>query len=193
MTDAAHWYSRGYLPHFDQANLLITVTFCLADAIPDEKRKKYERIGRVFGPSARRKAIEACLDRGYGSRWLDDERIATIVQDALLFFHGKRYQLHEWVVMPTHVHSMLERWPGWELKTIMHSWKSYTAHKANRILGLEGQFWQEETFDRYIRDEQHYRNAVEYIRQNPVTAGLVTRPEDWRYGSAFLRARGWTG
>ncbi len=149
--------------------------------------------GGMFGPSARRKAIEACLDRGRGKCWLRDDRIATVVQEALLFFHGKRYQLHEWVVMPTHVHSTLERWPGWELRKILHSWKSYTSNEANRMLGLAGQFWQEETFDRYIRDEQHYRNAVEYIRQNPVTAGLVKRPEDWRYGSAFLRARGWTG
>jgi len=193
MTDAAHWYSRGYLPHFDQADLLITVTFCLADAIPQHKRVEFERIGSLFGPTARRKAIEACLDEGHGNCWLADDRIAAIVQNALLFFHGRRYQLHEWAVMPTHVHSLWERWPGWELKTIMHSWKSYTSNEANRILRLEGQFWQEEAFDRFIRDEQHYQNSVEYIRQNPVKAGSVKRPEDWIYSSAFLRANGWKG
>jgi len=193
MTDAAHWYSRGYLPHFDEANGLFSVTFCLADAIPENKRMELERLGPVFGAAAYRKAVEACLDEGHGSCWLREERLAITVQNALLFFHGKRYRLHEWVVMPTHVHSLLERWAGWPLRTVMHSWKSYTANEANRILRLTGQFWQEENFDRFIRNEQHYRNVVEYIRHNPVKAGLASQPEDWIHSSAFLRANGWQG
>ena len=58
----------------------------------------------------------------------------------------------------------------------MHSWKSFTSKRANRILGRRGKFWQAEYFDRYIRDQQHFESAVEYIEYNPeynpMTAGL---------------------
>ena len=121
MTDDARWCCRGYLPHFDAADILITLTFRLEDAIPQEKAIEFERLGQRSGEAARRKAIEACLDEGYGHCWLVDDRIATLVENALLFFHRERYKLHEWAVMPTHVHSIFERWPGWPLRTIAHS------------------------------------------------------------------------
>lgn len=46
--------------------------------------------------------------------------------------------------------------------------------------------WHREYWDRYIRDHAHYANVVEYIHENPVKAGLVTRPEDWKWSSAGL-------
>jgi len=61
-------------------------------------------------------------------------------------------------------------------------------HECNRVLTRKGEFWQREPFDRYIRNEQHYENAVSYIEHNPVKAGLCDKPEDWRWSSAYLRA-----
>ena len=66
----------------------------------------------------------------------------------------------------------------------MHSIKSYTAHEANKILGRSGQFWQPESFDRYIRNQKHFLSVIRYIENNPVKAGLCLRPEDWAYSSA---------
>ena len=63
--------------------------------------------------------------------------------------------------------------------------KSFTAKKANAILKREGLFWAPEYFDRAIRDDQHYANALRYIEMNPVVAGLCRVPEEWRYGSAW--------
>jgi len=61
----------------------------------------------------------------------------------------------------------------------MHSLKSYTAHEANSILNRTGAFWQTESYDHWVRDDEELERIVSYIRDNPVKAGLVKRPEDW--------------
>ena len=61
----------------------------------------------------------------------------------------------------------------------MHTLKSYTAKQANNLLGRQGQFWEREYFDRYIRDYEHYKRVVNYIACNPMKAGLVGNPEQW--------------
>jgi REP element-mobilizing transposase RayT len=136
----------------------------------------------------RRKRIEAYLDRGAGSAFMNNPLIANEVQNALLFFDGTRYRLQAWVVMPNHVHALLTPFAGWELGDILHSWKSYTANECNKLLGRSDDFWQTETFDRYIRNEKHYYNAIRYIENNPVKAGLVRKAEDWPWSSARRRA-----
>jgi len=73
---------------------------------------------------------------------------------------------------------------GISLSAIVHSIKSFTGQKANTILGRKGRFWNEDYFDRYIRDEKHFYAVVRYIGMNPVKARLCRRPEDWPYGSA---------
>jgi REP element-mobilizing transposase RayT len=71
----------------------------------------------------------------------------------------------------------------------MKDMKSFTSHEANKILGRRGQFWMEEYFDRYIRDAKHFSNAIAYIENNPVKAGLCARPEEWPFSSAWWRVR----
>ncbi|HEY8188950.1 MAG TPA: hypothetical protein VIF64_22975, partial [Pyrinomonadaceae bacterium] len=68
-----------------------------------------------------------------------------------------------------------------------HSLKSYTAHEANKILCREGQFWLEDYFDRYIRNEEHFQNTVKYIENNPVKAGLCAKASDWPFSSAWFK------
>jgi putative DNA methylase len=70
------------------------------------------------------------------------------------------------------------------LSTIIHSWKSYTAKKANATLNRRGEFWQREYFDRLIRNEKHFADAITYIHNNPVKAGLCNNPGDWQFSSA---------
>ena len=65
----------------------------------------------------------------------------------------------------------------------MQGWKSYTAKEANRLLGRTGQFWQEDYFDRVIRNEKHLHSAADYIHYNPVKAGLCQQTADWRWSS----------
>jgi REP element-mobilizing transposase RayT len=184
------WYSRGYLPHFDHIDVVQMITFRLADSLPRERLDQIEKsVGRE-NDGEKRRQIELFLDTGHGSCVLREPQTGSMVEDALLHFDGQRYRLIEWVVMPNHVHLLVELFPEWMLPEVLKSWKSYTSHEANRILGRSGQFWQEDYFDRFIRDLKHFENAKQYIRENPVTAGLVKLPEDWLCSSASWTNRG---
>ena len=85
--------------------------------------------------------------------------------------------------MPNHVHVLIEVLSGYSLSTILHTWRSYTAHEANKVLQRTGDFWMEEYYDRYIRDINHFNNAVRYIDNNAVNAGLVRSAKDYAYCS----------
>jgi len=179
--DHKGWHSRGYLPHFDSQDVVQFVTFRLADSLPKEAEL---RLRTAVKPESLR---DDFLDNGWGACWLRDERVAVIVEEAFLAFDGKRYQLHAWTVMPNHVHVLLSILPGMPLGTIVSSWKRFTARAANRLLGREGEFWQVDYWDRFIRNEEHYAATVSYIEFNPVKAGLVAEPHLWPWGSARLR------
>ncbi len=185
------WYSRNYLPHFDGGDITQYVTFCLWDAIPHvvlrRWKEEFASLPEIERERERKQRIEAYLDRGEGHAWLAIPELADLVQGTFQFFHGQRYLLHAWVVMPNHGHVLFTPIPDFSMESILHSWKSYTAHKADEILGKRGEFWFPESFDRYIRDNQHYQNAKRYIENNPVKAGLCRLPEEWLWSSANWR------
>ena len=189
-----HWHSRGYLPHFDGGGLTQFLTFRLAGSLPAAKLAQWEEELKHLPENGRdverRKRIEAWLDRPGADGWLRNERIARIVEDALLRFDADRYRLHAWVVMPNHVHALITIAPAQNLSAILHSWKSFTATQANRVLGRRGKFWQEEYFDRFLRDAEHFAKAVDYIEMNPVKSGLCRAKGEWRFGSAWRLEKG---
>ncbi len=183
------WTGRGYLPHFDGGEIPQFITFRLFDSMPGELLDKWRaQIAGNDGEAGFRRKVERYLDAGYGSCWLKREDVAKMLRDGLFFHAGKKYELIAWVIMPNHVHILLRPLRDVELDSIMHSIKSYTAHEANKILERTGQFWQPESFDRYIRNQRHFLSVVRYIENNPVKAGLCLRPEDWPYSSAAERA-----
>jgi REP element-mobilizing transposase RayT len=95
--------------------------------------------------------------------------------------------------MPNHVHALIETRDGFPLADVLHSWKSFTSKKANRLLGRTGEFWQREYLDRYVRDAGHYAAVIAYIEENPVKAGLAKLKTDWPWSSARFRALGSAG
>ena len=187
----AGWHSRGYLPHFDGGDIAQTITFRLADSLPQAvlERWKRELAGEpnVNGDSALRRRIDAYLDQGYGGCALRDGRVATMVQDSLLHFDGERYKLSAWVIMPNHVHLVLTPCIAWSLSRIVKDMKSFTSREANKVLNRRGQFWMEDYFDRYVRDAKHFANAIAYVENNPVKAQLCSKPGDWPFSSAWFR------
>ena len=93
------------------------------------------------------------------------------------------YHLYAWAIMPNHVHVILQ--PRIELPSVMRWLKGRTARKASRILGRTGvPFWQDESFDHWIRSDQELCDLIEYVEQNPVKAGLVQAAEQWPWSSA---------
>jgi len=164
------------------------LTFRLYDSLPKQKIDHLNDPRLKLKTVQIRNALESCCDAGLGACYLRDPRIAALMQNALLHFDGERYWLLAWVVMPNHVHVLAQFDCRFSVPSVLHSWKSFVAHHANKLLGRSGPFWQREYFDRFIRNEEHYRNAVSYIEANPVKAGLAALPEEWRFSSALLRS-----
>jgi REP element-mobilizing transposase RayT len=184
-------YSRGYLPHIDGEELIQFVTFRLHDSLPVSVLEKWQRELEHEEDDTRERLLrersERYLDMGYGKSWLREPNAAKIVQDTLLYHDQKKYELYAWVIMPNHGHVLYKPINGFSLAEIQHSIKSCSANSINKLLQRKGRFWQEESFDRYIRDVRHFSNTVAYIENNPVKAGLCASPEEWPFSSAGFR------
>jgi REP element-mobilizing transposase RayT len=174
-------YYERRLPHWHPERAAVFLTWRLHGALPRQSAASTALPnGKAF----------AAMDRALAAAtthpcWLKDERIAQCVADALHF--GERtlslYSLRSWVLMPNHVHILIE--PKAPLPRITRSIKTFTARKANEILWRTGEpFWQDESFDHWVRDRREFEKIVIYIEYNPVAAGLVKRAEDWRWSSA---------
>jgi len=188
------WHSRGYLPHFESAEVTQHVTFHLADSLPQAILRQLEAELKTFPTEKqdveRRKRVDAWIDAGRGSCALRKPAIADMVQESLLTFDSQRYRLLAWVIMPNHVHVLFQPITGWTVAKIVASWKKFTARKICDDLRDSGEepgapVWHREYWDRYIRDQSHLEEAVEYIQLNPVRTGLVVTPESWRWSSAY--------
>jgi REP element-mobilizing transposase RayT len=193
-------HSRGYLPHLVRPGAFYFVTFRLADSLPREVLFKIERelndvqidlpsssptTPQYDRESERRKRIERYLDSGAGSCCLADPRIANLAAEILHSFHEQDYLLDEWVIMPNHVHALVQPRDYSNLSVIVQHWKGNIARQANLILGKTGtRFWQPEAFDRIIRHEEEKQRVRRYIRNNPVKANLCQFPESWPWSSA---------
>ena len=180
------WHERGYLPHRDQPGLIQLVTFHLEDSFPAALRSEWEALLKIENNLQRRTQLEAYLDKGGGECSLRHPEVAALVENALRFFHGQRYDLRAWVVMPNHVH-VLFKVDNTPMSQVVRSWKRHTARQANRLLGRQGPFWQEDYWDTWMRDSQHEARAVHYIESNPVKPGLARTSTAWRWSSARFR------
>ena len=204
---AAGFHFRGRLPHIKKEGAAYFVTFRLADSLPapEVDRLVRERAALLADALAHKRPltwheeqqlwawysekVERLLDAGYGDCWLRRVDVAGLVANALKFFDGQHYELRSWVVMPNHVHAMVWPRPGHTLGRILHSWKSFTATQANRLLRRERKiFWQKESYDHWLRDDVERARLVTYVEANPVKAGFCARPEDWPWSSAHDRA-----
>jgi REP element-mobilizing transposase RayT len=123
-----------------------------------------------------------------GPTWLRDDRIAAIIDESLRFRDNLVYRLDAYSIMPNHVHLLMKPLPVSDndedyhsLSSIMQSLKGYTAFKCNRLLGRTGEFWEHESFDRYIRDADEYQRTIAYVVNNPVKAGYVPNWRDWKW------------
>src|ERR1700683_3423159 len=181
---------RGRLPHWEKEGATYFITFRLVDSLPkpildrieSERQaiiKTANQMHRSLSPDERTKiqrpstsVIEQFLDNAAGACHLRNPVITELVANALRHFDQKRYRLFAWCVMPNHVHVVLRRFPVENLTSVMHSWKSFSAKHANKILGTHGAFWQREYYDHLIRGEEEFERAIRYVAENPAKANL---------------------
>jgi type I restriction enzyme R subunit len=209
---------RRNLPHWDMPTAAYFVTVCLEGSIParglldlqshrtalDHTCRRADQSPAEWATLQWKRAFartDLWLDRAEAVRFLESDALAQIVVDALYFFAGERYDLLGYVVMPNHVHWVfqpLEQWvnglrPGKRLRTprerIVHTVNRFTAFRCNQVLGRQGDFWQRESYDHWVRGPDELERILLYVEGNPVKAGLVQSPHEWPYSSARERHR----
>src|SRR5882724_6470193 len=145
-------FYRRHLPHWIPDSKTLFLTWRLKGSLPGQKT---------------------------GPMWLQDDRVAQLVAEAILYGDSVHYRLYAWVIMPNHVHAVFD--PLHELAAIMRWLKGRAARKANRVLGRADEtFWQDESFDHWIRSPNEFQRTIEYVENNPVRAGLAATPAEWR-------------
>lgn len=196
-------FYRRNLPHWQPKGAEFFITFRLYGSLPKETIDQLKQKSIEFRKKCRnndlsaveRNQFEAKLFRIYdhlldnpssGPVWLSSENVAQIVADTLNFYDRRRYDLYAFSIMSNHVHLVvkhLENAYDVELPVtgFMKSIKSFTGKECNKLLKRDGKFWQAESFDRLIRDDEELENVILYTINNPVKANLVPQWKDWPF------------
>jgi putative transposase len=112
-------------------------------------------------------------------------QIAEILIRTMVHYRDRRdYSLHEFVVMPNHLHVLLTPSSTTSLEKAVQLIKGGSSHEIHKQCDRNMEIWQEGFHDWTIRDTNDWQSKAEYIRMNPVRAKLVERAEDWPYSSA---------
>src|SRR5208282_2041486 len=114
---------------------------------------------------------------------LQSDRMARLFLDVLLNYRSQeKYLLHEFVLMPDHLHLLIT--PLLTLERALQLIKGGFSFRAKKELGFQGEIWEKSFYDRRVRDWQEYCAFRQYIQRNPVQRCLVLIPEDYPYSSA---------
>jgi len=199
------YYERN-LPHWQPEGKALFVTWRLWGSFPVSARARVRAVesrvgkgGNARGQECPRHggprrlssgeyflAMDRELDRARtGPTWLSDSRVAGAVVATLRRGDHElgHYRLDAFVVMPNHAHILIE--PRIDPVRVLKGIKGTAARACNLVLGRTRQpFWQDESFDRWVRNDPEFERIRAYIERNPVAAGLVSRPEDWPWSSA---------
>lgn len=183
-----HFHRRN-LPHLYFSEGIYFITFRLADSIPSSKileiKTAFEKEELKDEESFKRllKKYDDLLDSGlYGNKYLANPKITDICKYTLHYPDGKDYKLICYCIMPNHIHlvfELLNKNRG--LSKIMQSIKRISARKSNQVLNRAGKFWQDESYDRLVRDDKELYFIIKYVLLNPVNAGLVQAWTNWEY------------
>ncbi len=186
------------LPHWQQEQTCVFVTFRLYDSLPQHLRDVYTHEKRMWllrrgwpedmqetdllsRLSVREKRqfqrygssrYQRALDKGGGECHLIDPTNRKMFTNSLHHHAGHAYLLGDYVVMPNHVHVLVQPLPGEDVQKRLGGVRRYTARLINRRLHRTGAFWMPEPFDHLVRSRSYFRRYRQYIRLNPVRAGL---------------------
>jgi len=202
-------YYKRKLPHWQISGAEYFITIRLADSIPTHVIKELQLLRRQFlNQNLKQKKLtndenlkqkllskvfkkyEKHLDGAKtGPTWLKQTDVAKIIKEAIHFRDDNEYDLYAYCIMSNHVHVVfrhLEKEGNnstnqnlLPVTRILKNLKSYTGLQANKCLNRTGSFWQEESFDRLIRNENELENIIRYTIFNPVKANLIKDWKEW--------------
>ncbi len=174
-------WKRGALSRYDSAHQVLGMTAGQHEKANEESFARQVLI-----------AVDRWLDQGSGECLLRQNWAAAEVVRCLQHHDGKQFDLCAFVVMPNHVHVLARPYSDavFPLERLVQGWKSYSAKAINQQLGRSEPVWQDEFFDRIIRDEEHLYRCLQYIGSNPRRAGLAVA-SCLRYVRPEWQVAGW--
>jgi len=188
MSCPSDFYQRN-LPHWHPPGASFFLTWRLYGSLPVNSRKATNGCAANTKSQGRRFVeLNHALDvQTSGPHWLKEPRVANCILEALR--RGERqlnyFILRSFVIMPNHIHLLITS--NIPLAKITDGLKGASARTANSILNRTGShFWQDESFDHWIRSMREAKLVRSYIERNPVSAGLVKRPQVWPWSSASI-------
>jgi putative transposase len=189
-------YYKRKLPHWQPKGAIFFFTIRLSGSLPKEailRLKEKQRVFKMLSNNSklaanRKHRFEEKIFRIYdrlldnestGPTWLSNKEVAKTVGESLHYYDQYCYELYAYTIMSNHVHVVFRHLENnydvdLPVTSILKNIKSYTGKKANQLLHKKGKFWQNESFDRVIRDENELENKIRYTLCNPVKAGLIT-------------------
>lgn len=197
--DNAAVESKRNLPHIDMPGALTFVTFRLADSMPrtvverwhteidnwmNENDLAGHSVEQVYESSTvkpelkselrrfKNRAWHGHLDSCHGACLLRDAVVRQHVADSLLHFNEQRYDIERFVIMPNHIHVLIQMRVDYRLRESFREIQRFSAREINRHLGRSGSLWQSEPFDHIVRTEAQFVYLQEYIADNPAKAHL---------------------
>ena len=177
-------YYESNLPHWLPEGKNLFLTWRLHRSLPvillEALRKNHD-----LGQGKKFLRFDRELDGArFGPVWLQKPELASIVSNAILEVARQALcVVHAYVVMPNHVHMLLQ--PRVNLRQITRAIKGSSARACNKVLKRTGRpFWQDESYDHWVRSPASFEKIRSYIERNPVSAGLVKNPCEWKWSSA---------
>jgi REP element-mobilizing transposase RayT len=188
------------LPHYQPKQGVFFITFRLAFDIPQRYLSALNDFRAKLNNEAEnsesenkvliKKKLIAFLDDAYNDCHSElsltaDPRIANMIDDKIQSLCGTMYTLYAYTIMPNHVHLVIK--PNCDgdytvnLADVLKQIKGATARGINLMLNRTGSVWCHEYYDYWVRSQEEFIRIIEYIRQNPVKAKLVEKPEDWEF------------
>ncbi|MBQ3349564.1 MAG: transposase [Thermoguttaceae bacterium] len=201
-------YKRRDVPHWDYSEATQHISFRLSDSLPQNQLERFKKQVEEYPPLLRstylHREIEDWIHQGAGSCILSIPELAQCVIDTLNQSNEKCYHLYQWVVMPNHIHVLINEFPQNPLGDVVKSWKHYTSMSFDKILHnlkssnryrngyieniintFHGNYWIVDYWDVMIQSNRQFRIVSKYIANNPVKAGLVDKPEDYPWSSSY--------
>jgi len=193
-------FFRLRLPHWFVADASYFVTICIKNSIPysvlqDIKNQLKEMSAyNATDLLVKRRNIllevEKHLDTAPKALSLTEPSIAEILMESIEFREKQDiWQIHEYVIMPTHIHLFLYPLKG-DLRQIITQFKRWTTTQLRKNGEARKQLWMREWFDHWSRSPEQGQKIQEYIRNNPVKACLISDSSYWPYGSWQRRRPG---
>lgn len=198
--------TKRKLPHIYPIGASFFVTFRLANSVPDEvladlktqKEKQATFIQNQSNPDTENSLYDlekrffafydAMLDKySNPNDFLRNDKVAQIVASKFIEFDGVFYDLVAYCIMSNHVHILIDTanyislLPHHTFAKTMQYIKGGSARLCNQLLGRQGDFWAEESYDHYVRNLTEKDNIIKYILNNPIKAGLVKNWEDYPF------------